>query len=523
MPVPVSYPGVYIQEVPSHGRTIAGVATSITAFVGRSLRGPVNEPVAITSYPEYQQSFGGLWNDGPMSFAVQQYFQNGGVQAIIVRVHKGGRLAKCAPHSHLAGSQPFAAKAASAGAWGNQLRLRIDHAVDAGIAAGIAATMFNLHIKDLATGATETHLSVSIDARHARFIGTVLKHASSLLAGSPVSLTARPSESGPAPVGVDPFAHASATALSGGSDGHVIDASVVSDQRLEVDKVGLYALEKADLFNMLCIPPFASDRDVCKDTWDAAIVYATRRRAVVLIDSPFASNPWTSAASVNSAAIAAVSAPSSNATLYFPRVRIVNPLRTDQPEAHAPSGAVAGVIARSDASGGVWKSPAGIDATLHGVLGLELTLTDREHGTMNQLGVNCLRTFPNTGPVLWGARTLAGANSLGSEWKYLPVRRTALFIEESLDRGTQWVVFEPNDEPLWAQIRLHVDAFMQNLFRQGAFQGSTPREAFFVKCGHDTTAPKDISSGIVNIVVGFAPLKPAEFVHIRLQQMPMHP
>jgi phage tail sheath protein FI len=138
---------------------------------------------------------------------------------------------------------------------------------------------------------------------------------------------------------------------------------------------------------------------------------------------------------------------------------------------------------------------------------------------LNPLGVNCLRSFPVNGRVVWGSRTLAGADQLASEWKYVPVRRTALFIEESLYRGTQWVVFEPNDEPLWAQIRMNVGAFMQNLFRQGAFQGSTPREAYFVKCDSETTTQNDIDNGIVNIIVGFAPLKPAEFVVIKLQQI----
>jgi phage tail sheath protein FI len=153
------------------------------------------------------------------------------------------------------------------------------------------------------------------------------------------------------------------------------------------------------------------------------------------------------------------------------------------------------------------------------VLAPEVPLTDPENGFINPLGVNCIRSFPNTGPIVWGSRTLRGADTLASEWKYLPVRRTALFLEESLYRGTQWVVFEPNDEPLWAQIRMNVGAFMQQLFRQGAFQGISPREAYFVKCDRETTTQADINQGIVNILVGFAPLKPAEFVVVKLQQM----
>jgi len=146
-------------------------------------------------------------------------------------------------------------------------------------------------------------------------------------------------------------------------------------------------------------------------------------------------------------------------------------------------------------------------------------LTDMENGELNKLGINCLRAFPVYGMLVWGARTLNGADELASEWKYTPVRRTALFIEESLYRGTKWIVFEPNDESLWAQIRLNIGAFMHNLFRQGAFQGKTPSEAYMVKCDKETTTQNDINSGIVNILVGFAPLKPAEFVMIKIQQL----
>ena len=165
-----------------------------------------------------------------------------------------------------------------------------------------------------------------------------------------------------------------------------------------------------------------------------------------------------------------------------------------------------------------WKAPAGTEADLRGVLDVEVNLTDLENGVLNKLGVNCIRKFP-VGIVNWGARTLAGSDDLGSEWKYIPIRRLALFLEESLFRGTKWVVFEPNDEPLWAQIRLNINAFMMGLFRQGAFQGTTPDKAFYVKCDSETTTQNDRNLGIVNIEIGFAPLKPAEFVVIKIQQI----
>jgi phage tail sheath protein FI len=176
-------------------------------------------------------------------------------------------------------------------------------------------------------------------------------------------------------------------------------------------------------------------------------------------------------------------------------------------------------MARTDSERGVWKAPAGTETRLAGVRDLTVPLTDQESGLLNPLGINVLRTFPITGTVVWGARTLDGADASASQWKYVPVRRLALMIEESLYRGTKWVVFEPNDERLWGQIRLNVGAFMRTLFRQGAFQGTSAREAYFVKCDKDTTTQDDINRGVVNILVGFAPLKPAEFVIIQIEQL----
>ena len=520
MPVAVSYPGVYIEEVPSGVRTITGVATSITAFVGRALRGPVdtdlNCPVRVTSFADYERHFGGLANDCPMSFAALHYFTNGGSDALVVRVHNGAIAAQTP-------ALPAAAvfSAANPGEWGNRLRLRIDHDVEAEIvSANLPNTMFNLRVKDLGSGAVETYLNLSSTSGHPRFASQVLLDQSRLIRGAP-TLGARPAANVAAPPGTpDPFDHASATALAGGADGGAItDAHVVSGPNLRANKLGLFALEKADLFNLMVIPPFSPSADVNNITWTAAVTYCTERRAMVLVDPPFHSSGWDAVDDVTPANITGVVARSANAALFFPRVRCPNPLRESRPEAFAPAGAVAGVMARTDAQRGVWKAPAGIEANLNGVLAPEVGLTDPENGFINPLGVNCIRSFPNTGPIVWGSRTMRGADTLASEWKYLPVRRMALFLEESLYRGTQWVVFEPNDEPLWAQIRMNIGAFMQGLFRQGAFQGTSPREAYFVKCDRETTTQADINLGIVNIHVGFAPLKPAEFVIVRLQQM----
>jgi uncharacterized protein len=208
-----------------------------------------------------------------------------------------------------------------------------------------------------------------------------------------------------------------------------------------------------------------------------------------------------------------------NACIYVPCVQCADPMAGDQIDSFVPCGIVAGVMARMDSAHGIWKAPAGLDAHVQGVQGLQVNPTDDENAALSQHGINCLRSFPDRGVVIWGARTLRGADQFADEFKYVPVRRLALYVEESLLRGTQWAWLEPNDETLWARIRLEVGAFMHTLFRAGAFRGSSARDAYFVKCDADTTTRNDIDQGVVNIVVGFAPLKPAEFVVIRIGQL----
>jgi len=246
------------------------------------------------------------------------------------------------------------------------------------------------------------------------------------------------------------------------------------------------------------------------------IAYCEERRAFAIVDLPSATDTVDEARTWLSSN---ASLRHKNAAAYFPRFVGSDPLQNFRQRQFPASGAVAGVYARTDTERGIWKAPAGTDAVVRGSQGLAITLSDPENGALNPLGLNSLRTFAVFGTVVWGARTLVGADQLASEWKYVPIRRLALFIEESLYRGTKWVVFEGNDEPLWAQIRLNVGAFMQTLFRQGAFQGTSPREAYFVKCDKETTTQNDIDRGVVNILVGFAPLKPAEFVVLRIQQI----
>jgi len=292
------------------------------------------------------------------------------------------------------------------------------------------------------------------------------------------------------------------------------DASALEGVR--ADKSGLYALEEVDLFNILCLPRAADLTSGMASVYTAAANYCEERRAFLIVDLPEAIRTVAAARSwLNDHG----GLRHRNAAAYFPRLRVPDPLNDFRLRNIPASGTMAGIYGRTDASRGVWKAPAGIEASVRNVPELAARLTDPENGQLNPEGLNCLRHFDTFGPVSWGARTLVGADKQASEWKYVPVRRLALFLEESLYRGTQWVVFEPNDEALWAQIRLNLGAFMQSLFRKGAFQGQTPRDAYLVKCDRETTTQGDVDLGIVNIVVGFAPLKPAEFVILKIQQL----
>lgn len=212
---------------------------------------------------------------------------------------------------------------------------------------------------------------------------------------------------------------------------------------------------------------------------------------------------------------AAVTPKNSYGAVYTPWVKMLDPTGVSlEPILVPPSGFVAGLYAKTDAQRGVWKAPAGVNVGLGGAVGLAVNFTDVQQGNLNDKNVNCIRQFASAGIVLWGARTL----SADPEWKYIPVRRMAIFLRVSIYRGIQFAVFEPNDEPLWSQLRLNIGSFMTVLFRRGAFQGATPSQAFFVKCDGETTTQDDINLGIVNVLVGFAPLKPAEFVVVKISQ-----
>jgi phage tail sheath protein FI len=756
MPVALTYPGVYIQEISSGVHTITGVSTSVTAFVGTAKRGPINKPVRLLSFADFERRFGGLDDDSEMSYAVSQFFVNGGSEAWAVRVTKAPTTAFLEMENDSA-DKVLKLTALDQGSSANEISVRVDYQTDN------SGSTFNLSLalvpKDNPGNAVfETYRNLSMNSKDPRYAPAVVTDGSQLvkaermlplpgaLAGENgtstsgelsgvanvttlidsshntlnVSLNGKP----PVKITLDPpvannnnalrdalrgklqaafgalnidvavstaggtrrivitsqltgeessvrvlpgatqdaavrlllgplfggeevdaaallrprempdharvtggaiaaagdldnlpsarnslkvvldgyqsdlvldgpdlagnlaarlddlarrmeakvrasrpsnpafkFFTAEAAAgkltlqsgtrgagstvevrLAGGdtlasdlkltaaagadvSEAQAADVTLAggSEQALDLTQAynsfigdrskreGIFALEAVDLFNLMVLAG-VNDTGILMD----AAAYCQERRAFLIIDSPAtAVLPEDMEKAITGTAL-----PKTNyAAVYYPWIQIADPLQGGRLRTVAPGGTVAGVYARTDSARGVWKAPAGTEAALVGVQGVEYVLTDRENGVLNPRGANCLRNFPVFGPVSWGARTLQGDDQMASEWKYVPVRRLALYLEESLYRGTKWAVFEPNDEPLWAQLRLNIGAFLQGLFRQGAFQGQTPKEAYFVKCDRDTTTQNHINLGIVNIIVGFAPLKPAEFVIIQFQQM----
>lgn len=489
MPITPTYPGVYIEEIPSGVRTITGVATSITAFVGWAAKGPTNRAQSIQSWSDYERIFGDLDPRSSLSYAVYHFFANGGQLGYVVRLDSGSQ-----PATATVGGIELTAT--GPGTWANDYKIRAKRRVD-------DANRFRLEVvydKDDANTTVEAFENLSLAATDARSAASVVNSSSAVVSTTVTDPTSVPADG--------------ETDLAGGTDGApLVPGDNAFHGALDLGgTAGVNLLERVDLFNLLCVPgesdptTLAGLQTFCRD-----------HRAFLIADA--ASDASFGTLSPVNGLQGLTGNDAINAAFYFPWVGAPDPAQENRLRPFPPSGFVAGLYARTDAQRGVWKAPAGTEASLNGAAGVMQTLTDNENGTLNIKAINCIRTFPVYGTIVWGARTLRGNDEVGSEWKYIPVRRTALFIEETLYRALKWVVFEPNDEPLWAQIRLNVGAFMHDLFRQGAFQGSTPRDAYFVKCDKETTTQSDINRGIVNIVVGFAPLKPAEFVIIKIQQM----
>ncbi|MEZ4295080.1 MAG: phage tail sheath subtilisin-like domain-containing protein [Polyangiaceae bacterium] len=522
MPVPLPFPGVQIQELPAGARAIVGGSTSVTAFVGNAARGPVQVATKCFSYDDFARKFGGVSASSPMSYAVYHYFQNGGSEAVIVRLAPSAVTASATLAATGGTPTNVVFEAANAGEWGNNLRVTVSTPAAGTVDPLEVNQVFNLTVREVDPAApsdpsrdlvTETFRNISVLDTHARSAARVLAQESRLVRVRTTS-DRKP----------DNVTNATFSLGTEGNPLAATDYDNPGDPTFVTNHRGIYALDRIDTVNLLCLPPPARTTPMFPAVWTAAAAYCERRYTVLLVDPP---SSWTTPAAA-AARTDLASLTSRNAAFYFPLLAMRDPLADGRLASFAPCGAVAGVIARTDTERGLWKAPAGQDAGLRGVesfstsladASARLLLDDSQCGTLNPAGVNALRTLGVAGPVVWGARTARGADELASEWKYLPVRRLALYIEQNLQEGTRWAVFEPNDEALWSQLRLSIGAFMNQLFRRGAFKGQRAQEAYFVRCDTTTTTPADQDRGIVNVVVGFAPLKPAEFVILQFQQI----
>ena len=299
--------------------------------------------------------------------------------------------------------------------------------------------------------------------------------------------------------------------VNGGKIAWLVRAATATADALIGSLPALDAVE----FNLLCMPDTrVLEQGPAAAAIGSALRYCETRHAFMIVDM---SADADSVEGARNWMEANRDLASPNGAVYFPSVQVPNPLDLFRLREVAPSGALAGIYARTDAAKGVWQAPSGSTAVLRGVRGLSCKLTDAENGELNPLAVNCIRSFPGAGIVSWGARTLVGDDHRASDYMYVPVRRLALLIETSLRKGLEWALFEPNGEALWISIGSASEAFLESLYAQGAFQGTTASNAFFVTCDATTTTPEDIDNGRVNVTVGFAPVKPAEFVVIRIQ------
>jgi len=506
MPVTTSYPGIYIEELPSTSRTIAAAPTSLTVFIGYThpfKTKQFNKPVRIFNFADYEREFGGLYRnqylDNSVAYAVQQFFLNGGSDAYVVGLEPG--FHSLPGYTYV---EAFAAAQAAVGSLVFEALEPTDASSVMTVAVSNTSVVAPPKTADITItygSRVETYRNVSLLPGSPDFIETRINGISGLVTVSKAS--GAPDHGSFANQGPEPFVYAATPNPSWTTFNH--------NQFIDVfDEGGL--LDKVDVFNLMVIPG-VSHAGILSN----ALTFCERKQAFLIADAP---SNYTVDAIVQTPTILDIIPKSTNGALYFPYLTSLDPL-TGATIPIPPSGTVAGVFARTDTNRGVWKAPAGLETTLRNVTGVvaEGRMTDKQAGVLNEEAVNAIRTFPGVGSVVFGARTLVAKNLSFQQWKYVPVRRMALFIEQTLYRNLGWALFEPNDVPLWTALRTSVDAFMLSLFRQGAFQGTKPSEAFLVQCDSSTTTQADIDNGRVNIVVGFRPLKPAEFVIVKISQL----
>ena len=514
------HPGVYVSEVPSGARSIEGAPTSTTIFVGETERGPIG-PTMIKSRSDYERMFGGYFRvrdvDSPQpaptrvltAYAIDGFYLNGGSTAYVLRaMDSGGEEAPVtASRDSITASSP--------GVWGNSLSVALLPA-SGGSVDRIRIVVVYESPRTGERDIVESFDRLSTDVDDENYVVDALARSLYIRWSGNVAFPAPDlpaSPTGPAPEASDIIdaAEALAGGIGGGGDLSAGEyALLMNDHLAGIDDAALLVAASDAL---LTDTGYVDYVQVFIDLAEAR----PRQDLFFVGDLPRqdASGDPTQATVATVAANDGVNK-SNFAGLYWPHVVVgdVVGVGRNPKITLPPSGYVAGLIARTDGRRGVWKAPAGTEATLLGTTALEYQLNDLHSDELNPEGINALRQIPGAGRVVWGARTQVPA----SEWRYVPVRRTAIFLRTSIYNGIQWAVFEPNDEPLWSSLRASIGGFMETQFRNGAFAGRTSREAYFVKVDAETTTEIDQAAGVVNILVGFCPLRPAEFVVVKLSQ-----
>lgn len=525
------HPGVYVNEKSSGNQPIESASTSTACFIGATSRGRPFHPRFVTNWTQFERAFGGIDRDRDLPLAVRHFFLNGGVRAYIVRLlppppddkPDEGTAIGTIPTSGAA----INLRARGKGDWGN-VRVRVRASRFSGDSAKQGKNdpplLYDLLIEeknaDQLWEPAETHFDLGIKEDGERFYATILNRFSEYIQVTPDDKGAFPEEpitlaaaSEDDEKGDPPRARIT---LAGGVDGagEVLTA--------EGFNLAFKALKPVEDISVLVTPGVTLSTKTGALAALVAGEVESRKEFFYVMDGP--GDPRNSRSAQSqldevSAQLKDFATKSSYIGLYFPWLEIPDPFSrvSGATRYTAPSGFVAGLFARTDNTRGVWKAPAGTEALILGAVDTAVKITDADQDNLNPVGINCIRKFPGAGIVSWGARTLATRSN--PEYRYVPVRRFARFLAQSIQRGTQWVVFEPNDEPLWSAVRFNLNAFMQRLFREGALQGGKPEEAFFIKCDHENNTQDRIDVGEIHITVGFAPLKPAEFVIIDLVQM----
>jgi Bacteriophage tail sheath protein len=506
------HPGVYIEEISSGSKPIEGVSTSVTAFVGVANRGPIGEPVLIGKLDDYMSEFGQITSESDdMGLAVMAFYLNGGKAAYVCRIAAAAGQATASVDldgqqvDTTAVSPIMTVSASSAGAWANNLFVRITN-------TDVASRTFDLEVGTRASDGTfqadETLADLSMDPTSDSYVELRVASESSLVSVSVTDLI--PNDSGPDNTATD------GVSLSAGTVG-----AAAAPAALDYTSFYSNTLRKFRDVSIIVLPGQQWSTNATGNAFvSATLAHCESTKSRVVIIDPPQNHELTSAAIVSAMALPT----STYSSLYYPWVLMANPLfnvdtnpLANKTVAISPAAIAAGMWAKIDGKRGVWKAPAGVEARVTGAAGLQFDVEDLEQDQLNPNGVNCIRRLPSYGSVIWGSRTLA--TRADPEWRYVPVRRTAILIEQSIFNGIQWAVFEPNDHPLWGALRANIGSFMNGLFRAGAFQGGTANDAYFVRCGlGDTMTQGDIDRGQVIVIVGFAPLKPAEFVIVRIQQ-----